>query len=100
MAQLRDAQTSELILEGTPYEVAAAAAELGLGEVLFDGVGAGFEPSAPVESHEQELEALEGLEGEDVAERVTGLERAAARVPELVEEAQARMDEARARVED
>lgn len=39
MAQLRCAKTSELLLEGTPTEVAAMAEKIGYDEVLFDGVG-------------------------------------------------------------
>lgn len=39
MAQLRDAQTSELIAEGTPEEIAFAAEAFAADEVLFDDVG-------------------------------------------------------------
>lgn len=39
MAQLRCAQTSEVLFEGSPLEVATAAAAFDPGDVLFDGVG-------------------------------------------------------------
>lgn len=58
MAQLRDAQTSALILEGTPLELALAADELGRDEVLFDDVGPAFDPDAVVEAHKERAASL------------------------------------------
>lgn len=37
--QLRDSQTSALLAEGTPLEIATLAAEFADGDVLFDGAG-------------------------------------------------------------
>lgn len=59
MAQLRDAQTSELIAEGTPLEVALIAGELGRKDVLFDGVGEAFDADAVIAAHRENVEGLE-----------------------------------------
>lgn len=58
MAQLRDAKTSELILEGTPLELALAANELGRDEVLFDDVGDHFDPDAVVAAARERADGL------------------------------------------
>lgn len=59
MAQLRDAQTSELIAEGTPLEVAIVARRIGFDEVLFDDVGENFDPAATLDAYDRELAGLE-----------------------------------------
>ena len=73
MAQLRDALTSELIAEGSPLEVALAAralarpaAVIGPGddlpagtELLYDDVGAAFDPAAVIAAHEENVAGLE-----------------------------------------
>lgn len=56
MAQLRDAKTSELLLEGTPEQVVLAAEERGRGNVLFDDVGLGFDPDAVLRARAERLE--------------------------------------------
>lgn len=59
MAQLRDAQTSELIAEGTPTELVLLADELGVEEVLFDDVGEHFNPDAVRQAHGDQVAGLE-----------------------------------------
>lgn len=66
MAQLRCAQTSELLAQGTPLEIATAAEAFPAGEVLFDDVGKGFDPAALRKAR---------------ADEITGLERALADLP-------------------
>jgi hypothetical protein len=63
--QLRDAQTSELIAEGTPLEVATLAAEMDPADVLFDGAGgvdtrgvSTFDPAEVRRVRAAELDAL------------------------------------------
>jgi hypothetical protein len=58
MAQLRCAQTSELLAEATPLEVATAAADFAPNEVVFDDVGPGFDPVAVREPRAEELAGL------------------------------------------
>lgn len=58
MAQLRDASTSALIFEGTPYEVVTRADELGRENVLFDDVGLGFNPDAVLQAYAENADAL------------------------------------------
>lgn len=60
MAQLRDARTSELIAEGDPLELVLLADELGRDEVLFDDVGAHFNPDAVLEAHRENVDGLAG----------------------------------------
>lgn len=59
MAQLRDAQTSEIIAEGTPAALVFLADKLGRDDVLFDGVGLTFDPDALLAAHEAEAAGLE-----------------------------------------
>lgn len=70
MAHLRDAKTSELIAEGTPLELVHLADELGKraivvgpgedlpadAELIYDDVGAGFDPDAVRNAHAENLE--------------------------------------------
>lgn len=62
MAQLLDARTSELIAEGTPLEVVLIADELGRDEVLFDGVGLGFDPTAVTKAEKERLAGLKDVD--------------------------------------
>lgn len=59
MAQLRDAQTSEIIAEGTPAALVFLADKLGRDDVLFDDVGLGFNPDAVRAAHEADAAGLE-----------------------------------------
>lgn len=73
MAQLRHAQTSRLVAEGTPLELVLVARELGLQAVvvgigeelpagvdaIYDDVGLGFDPAAVLEAHDQNVAGLE-----------------------------------------
>lgn len=118
MAQLRDAKTSELIAEGTPLEVALAAGQLGKGavvgvgealaddvEVIFDDVGLGFDPAAVIAAHQENVDGLAAVSQdakadaglrEAVTENLAAAE-AEADVGDLVDEAGAAMEEARAK---
>lgn len=107
MAQLRDAQTSELIAEGTPLELVTIAEELGLNtgvvgtgetadgfEALYDGVGLGFDPATVSQARDENLDGLEA--GSDaLAAAQTEFDDAKARAPQV----QAALDAARASVE-
>lgn len=68
MAQLRDVETGELLAEGTPVEIAAIAAELGIDEVLFDGVGLAFDHAAVLEANDREIAGLEAAGAETDAQ--------------------------------
>lgn len=59
MAQLRDAQTSALLAEGTPEELVALAAELGERDVVYDGVGDKFDPAAVRKAAKDRADALD-----------------------------------------
>jgi hypothetical protein len=59
MAQLRDAQTSELIAEGDALDLVVIADELGFDEVLFDDVGEHFDPAAALEERRGRAPALD-----------------------------------------
>lgn len=65
MAQLRDAQTSEIIAEGTPAALVFLAEKLGRENVLFDGVGLGFNPDAVIEAHKAEMKGLKDIRSDD-----------------------------------
>lgn len=109
MAQLRDAQTSEILAEGSPLEVALIAQTLGRREVLFDDVGQGFDPDAVIAAHEEHLAALNSVAANDELDeddRARASEAAAAEAAleaaaeAAAPEAQDRLEEARARVKD
>lgn len=66
--QLRDAETSELIAEGTPLEIATLAAELDPADVLFDDAGgvdrkgrSTFDPAAVRAMRADEIAGLEAI---------------------------------------
>jgi hypothetical protein len=61
MAQLRCAQTSELLAEGSPLEIATAADGLAAGDVIFDGVGQTFDPAAVRRAHADEIAGLQSV---------------------------------------
>lgn len=61
MAQLRCAQTSELLAEGTPLEIATAADGFPKGDVLFDGVGEKFNPAEVRKVRGDEIAGLEAV---------------------------------------
>lgn len=99
MAQLRDAQTSELIAEGTPIEIVTIAEQIGAQEVLYDGVG-GFDPDAVREAHEQHIAGLEAAAAEaPKAEDRKRLAAAAKRERDTVTKAAARAGDAGHRLE-
>ena len=109
MAQLRDAQTSEILAEGSPTEVVLIADQLGRAEVLFDDVGQGFDPDAVLAAHNEQLAAMNAVaanvdEEESVrtraAQAVAAEQALEAAAEAAAPEAQDRLDEARARVKD
>ena len=57
MAQLRDAQTGECLAEGAPEEMVLLAEEVGVAEVMFDGVGGGFDAEAVKTRHQANVVA-------------------------------------------
>lgn len=59
MAQVRDAQTGELVFEGSVEAALALANELGTDEVMFDDVGVHFDPEAAWADHEARVANLE-----------------------------------------
>lgn len=84
MAQLRDKVTSEVVFEGTLEEVAVLGAKLG-DTVIFDGVGAA-DPN----------DIIQAL-SEQVDDRMAEVENTAT---ERLSDVEARIEEARARVEE
>lgn len=65
-AQLRDRQTSELIAEGTPAQIARAAQSFDAADVLFDDLGAVgadgaslFDSGATVAQHDVQIAAVQ-----------------------------------------
>ena len=106
MAQLRDAQTSELIAEGPPLELVLLAGELGRDEVLFDDVGEAFDPDevlAAARENEEGLKraaaAARGEERESLAEAHASARADLAIAGDRVDEVERGLDQARARVE-
>lgn len=67
MAQLRDAQTSALLYEGTPAQVAAAA-QNAPNDVIFDDVGEAFDPALVLQQHEESVAALHSIDENDQAD--------------------------------
>lgn len=64
MAQLRDAETSEIIAEGTPFELVTIAGEIGDDEVVYDDVGEAFDPDAVRKAHDEDLAGLDSAAAE------------------------------------
>lgn len=98
MPQLRDAQTSELIAESVhTADLVLLAEELGRDEVLFDGVGEGFNPDAVLEQHRAEVAGLERLakDTKDPAEAKRARERI--RKAPKADDAKKRLEAARKR---
>lgn len=106
MAQLRDGRTGELLAEGAPVEMVALADALGRGEVMFDDVGAAFDPDAVRQAHEQHAAGLDdaatGEKDRDAKDRLreaAKATRAALHPPKAqVDRAKRRQAEARNRV--
>lgn len=65
MAQLRDAQTSQFLCDGSPLEVVVVADEIGRKEVLFDDVGENFDPKAVMKSYDDQLAGLDAVAKDD-----------------------------------
>lgn len=65
MAQLRDAQTSEIIAEGTPAALVFLAEKIGRDKVLFDNVGLAFDPDALKTAHMAEIAGLKEVADDD-----------------------------------
>lgn len=61
MPQLRCAQTSEILAEGTPLEIATAAEQFAKGDVIFDDVGGGFDPAAVRQMRADEIAGLQAV---------------------------------------
>lgn len=106
MAQLRDKVTSQIIFEGTPEQVARMAADIGQDEVIFDDVGAAFDPQAVIVASNTNLAGLEQAATEAPEEDRSSIEDALAVAQEQAnsykaEQANAEhaLEEARARVE-
>jgi hypothetical protein len=66
--QLRDAQTSELIADGTPLEIATAAADMDAADILFDDCGGVdrdgrslFDPAAVRKQRADEIAGLQAV---------------------------------------
>lgn len=58
MAQLRDKKTSEFIAEGSPVEMVLLADEVGIDEVLFDGVGLRFNPAEVRQEYQDRIDGM------------------------------------------
>lgn len=104
MAQLRDAETSELLVEGTAEDLVLIADELGTKEVLFDDVGLHFDPGAVRAVREERLAADRGLsKAKDAKAAAAAKERLRASAEtdreraELAREAEAALTRARAK---
>ena len=76
MAQLRDAKTSELLFEGTPYQAVKEADKRGRDTVLFDDVGLAFDPDAVLAFYDENADSLKTLKRapKKNAEIIEGLE--------------------------
>lgn len=64
MAQLRDSQTSALLYEGTPAQVAAIAAAGDADDFLFDDVGLDFDPASALEQTETNIDYLREVDAD------------------------------------
>jgi hypothetical protein len=68
MAQLRDAQTSQFIAQGSAHEMVLLANDIGMAEVLFDDVGAAFNPTEVLKAYNDEMATAKDL----LAKKTTG----------------------------
>lgn len=108
MPQLRDALTSELVAEGTPEELVLIAQQFPTGEVIYDGVGAEFNPDAVLKARQESLDGMNAaLDAPDTPERMkpdieAAIQEAATREPDAgtIQEVQANIDEARKDLEE
>ena len=108
MAQLRDAHTSEIAVEGSAEHVALAAEQFAAGEVIFDDVGEGFDAAVVVAAYRDRVSGLDAAatdaEGDDATRLRAAHEQAVAveieQVPPLVAQAEQAIREARARQDD
>lgn len=104
MAQLRDAQTSQYLAEGTPIEVALIAEAIGFSEVIFDDVGEGFDAGAVLAAHREHVASLRDLASDATETLIDDATVTAAREAEVAAEAQtadalAALEDARAALE-
>lgn len=91
MAQLRDAQTSELIMEGTPLEVAVCAQGFDDADILFDGVGGQFDAKAHIKARNDDLKGMRAA----LADPATTDQELRDRLQAAIDERQARIDRGR-----
>lgn len=105
MAQLRDAKTSEIIFDGDPRVVAKLGIQLGLDNVLFDGVGDGFDAEQLAADHDTHVGDAEKMSKSRTNEvkaaaktRLSELTTVDEDVAGVVEDAQRALEEARSRV--
>lgn len=107
MAQLRDAVSSELVAEGTPEELVLIAENFA-GEVLYDGVGEGFDPQSTLDAYYQRIQNLNSVLSDSktddktkhhIEDQIVEAEKAQPD-SETIKEVQANIAEARKDVED
>jgi len=113
MPQLRDSKTSAVVLETeTPLELVILAAELGTATVvgidedldgnvdlLFDGVGLGFDPETVLKAARENADGLAGAVRTAKGEERKRLEAAAKDAKAALEPDRAKLEEARGRLE-
>ena len=107
MAQLRDAHTSEIAVEGSAEQVALAAEQFAPGEVTFDDVGEGFDATVVVTAYRDRVSGLDAAatdaEGDDATRLRAAHDQAVAveaeEVPVLVAAAEQAITEARSRLD-
>jgi hypothetical protein len=111
VAQLRCAQTGELLAEGTPLEIVTAAAKFPDDEVMYDDVGAGFDPDAVRKARADEIAGLQAAldelpakpsaaDRDRVAELRDGLKATIAERQERIEAGKELVPDARQRMEE
>lgn len=75
MAQLRDKQTSHLIAEGTPLEMATLASKVGFDEVVFDDVGEHFDPQTVLDAHAAVVDNIPSDAPDEYKQQVAGADK-------------------------
>jgi hypothetical protein len=103
MAVLRDKVTSAPLFEGSAVEAVLVADQLGRDEVIFDDVGAEFDPDAVITAHDENISTAQAtLSSSDAdaddKERAQATVDSAPSVDDVVPAAQDALTEARARV--